>query len=180
MSKPHLAAVVAPGEKRKRVRPAAVKRDPVIAALIAKLPPEGADFDRARRVNWLRQIAMAFDGAYGVQLEIFIDVDAPLVVSGKDLVTDLPNPLRPHAPGTAPTTSLRLAAEPDEIRYFIDPEGFARMEPGNKRVRPVDVPNGAEIEDERDGDDSLDTIKWSDGQWPPAAYPDRSFVFTKA
>lgn len=171
MSQPKL---VPTSEKRKRVRPAAVRRDPVIAALIAKLPAEGQAFERARRVNWLHQIAMAFDGAYGVQGSIPIDAERVPPVSGKDIVMELPNVL-----GAKPAP-IAAAAEPDEIRYFIDPEGFARMEPGNKRVRPVDVPNGAEIEDERDGDDSLDTIKWSDGQWPPAAYPDRSFVFSKA
>ncbi|MGY4295381.1 hypothetical protein ACVWXN_003476 [Bradyrhizobium sp. i1.4.4] len=52
----------------------------------------------------------------------------------------------------------------------MDVEGFARMEPGNKRIRPVDIPANAILEDEREGDDSLDTIKWADGQWPPAAY----------
>lgn len=161
-------------EPRKRVRPPAVKRDPVISALIAKLPPEAGSFDRARRVNWLRQVAMAFDGAYGVQLAIAIDEHAGVTVSGKDAPLDIPLILpRPPAPIAAP-------ADEDEIRYFIDEQGFARMDPGGKRVKPTDIPSGSDIEDERDGDDSLDTIKWADGQWPPAAYPDRSFVISKA
>lgn len=146
-----------------------MKRDPVIAALIAKLPAEHAPFTRAQRVNWLRQVAMAFDGAYGVELQIFVDVDAPMVLPGAPL--DLPNVLKPAPPPIA------AAAEPDEIRYFIDISGYARRSPGNERVRPVDVPNGTEFEDERFGDKDIGTIKWADGEWPPAAYPDRSFVF---
>lgn len=167
------ATAAAAPEKRKRVRPAAVKRDPVIAALIAKLPAEAATFTRAQRVNWLRQVAMAFDGAYGVELAISIDVDAGVTISGGPVEM-------PKLPLRTPPAPIAAAPEPDEIRYFIDAGGFARMDPGGKRVKPTDIPNGAEIEDEREGDDELDTIKWADGQWPPAAYPDRSFVISKA
>lgn len=149
-------------QKPKRVRPPAVRRDPVIAALIAKLPPENGAFNRALRVNWLRQIAMAFDGAYGVQLQISID-DHAVTISGGPV--DIPAIL---SPGPAP---IAAPAEPDEIRYFVDKEGFARKEPGNMRIKPPDVPPGETLEDEREGDDDLDTIKWADGQWPPAAYP---------
>lgn len=148
--------------KPKRVRLPAVRRDPVIAALIAKLPAEGAEFNRALRVNWLRQIAMAFDGAYGVQLQIFIDVDPPHIVPGRDTVMDLPNPI---AARPAPI------AGPAELRYFIDSEGFARKSPGNVRIKPFEVPPEAVLEDEREGEGDLDTIKWSDGQWPVAAWP---------
>jgi hypothetical protein len=153
------------GAKPKRVRPPAVKRDPVIAALIAKLPAERGSFNRAQRVNWLRQMAMAMDGAYGVELQILIDVDPPVIISGRDAVIDLPNPLPPRpAPIAAP-------AEPDEIRYFIDKQGFARKEPGNVRIKPPDVPSSAILEDEREGEADLDTIKWADGQWPVEAWP---------
>jgi hypothetical protein len=163
--------------KPKRVRPAAVKRDPVIAALIAKIPAEGSGFSRALRVNWLRQVAMAFDGAFGVEMQIFIDNDPPQLFSGAlGGPTEMPAILKPNA-APAPIAG---AAEPDEIRYFIDAQGMARVSPGNKRVRPVDVPSGTTFEDERVDDTDLDTIKWADGEWPPAVYPDRSFVFTKA
>lgn len=160
--------------KPKRIRLPAVKRDPVIGALIAKLPAENAAFTRAQRVNWLRMMAMAFDGAFGVQTPIAVDSAAEIAITGALGMNDVPAFLSPKpAPIAAP-------ADDDEVRYFVDKDGFARKEPGNVRVRPVDVPSGATIEDERDGDDSLDTIKWADGQWPPAAYPDRSFVFAKA
>jgi len=150
----------------KRIRPPAVKRDPVIAALIAKLPPDGGRFDRNLRVNWLRQVAMAFDGAYGVQHPIPIDAARELTITGREgAIVDIPNIL------TSKPTPIAAAAEPDEIRYFVDKEGFARKEPGNVRIRPFDVPPGETLEDEREGDDELDSIKWADGNWPPAAYP---------
>lgn len=158
----------------KRVRPPAVRRDPVIVALIAKLPAENASYSRAQRVNWLRQMAMAMDGAYGVEPPIAIDSAADAPSTGAVSMNEIPSFIPPKP------VPIAAAADADEIRYFVDRDGFARKEPGNVRVRPVDVPSGATIEDERDGDDALDTIKWADGSWPPAAYPDRSFVFAKA
>lgn len=150
--------------KPKRVRSRPVKRDAVIGALIAKIPGEGASFTRAQRVNWLRMIAMAFDGAFGVEMAIAIDAEPVITISGGPL--EMPNPLPPAAP-----QPIIAQAEPDEMRYFVDPAGIARMEPGGKRIRPMDIPADAELEDEREGDDSLDTIKWADGPWPPGAYP---------
>lgn len=150
--------------KPKRVRPRPVKRDAVIGALIAKIPGEGASFTRTQRINWLRMIAMAFDGAFGVELPIGIEAAGALTVLQEAI--DLPNPIQP-----TPPRAISAPAEPDEIRYYVDQAGFARMEPGGKKIRPVDIPAGAELEDEREGDDSLDTIKWADGPWPPGAYP---------
>jgi hypothetical protein len=148
----------------KRVRPAPVKRDPVITALIAKLPPEGARFDRPQRVNLLRMFAMAFDGAFGVQLPIAIDAAAELVITGGPI--DMPSILAPSKP-----QPISAPAEEDEIRYFVDQDGFARKEPGGARIKPHEIPPGFSLEDEREGDGELDTIKWADGVWPPGAYP---------
>ncbi|MCK1501492.1 hypothetical protein [Bradyrhizobium sp. 188] len=153
------------GDKRKRVRTPAVRRDPVLAALVAKIPGEGATFTRAQRVNLLRMFAMAFDGAFGVELPIGIDAALEVTHSGGPI--EMPNILPP----AAPPQPIFAPAEADEIRYFVDASGFARMEPGGGRIRPVDIPAGAELEDEREGDDSLDTINWADGKWPPGAYP---------
>lgn len=151
--------------KPKRVRTAPVKRDPVIAALIAKLPAENGRMNRAQRVNWLRQTAMAMDGAYGIELPIAIDSAAETNSSG-GAVTDLPNIL-----AAKPPAPIAAAAETDEVRYFVDERGFARKEPGNVRIRPPDVPSNVLLEDEREGEGDLDTIKWADGEWPVAAWP---------
>lgn len=162
--------------KSKRVRPRPVRRDPVIAALIAKLPAEGGRFDRAMRINWLRMIAMAFDGAFGVEPPFSIDTAAlvrAVYPSGGSMSETPSSPAAPPAPITAP-------AEPDEIRYYVDANGFARVEPGNQRIKPFDVPVGSTLEDEREGEGELDTIKWADGPWPPEAYAGHSLIIVKA
>jgi hypothetical protein len=46
--------------------------DPLVAALIQKLPPNGEDWPATERVTWLRMIAMAFQMAYGQSDEIEI------------------------------------------------------------------------------------------------------------
>ncbi len=48
--------------------------DPVIAALVEKLPPAGSEWDAKGRVRWLRMIEMAFQEAYGEAEEISISV----------------------------------------------------------------------------------------------------------
>jgi len=174
LSGPARQAPAPAAEKRKRVRTPAVKRDPVIAALIAKLPGEAATFTREQRINWLRQMAMAMDGAYGVDAAIAID-DAPgLTISAIPArAVSMTHPTAPPQPVTAP-------ADSDEIRFYVDASGYARQDPGGKRIDPFDIPDGSELEDEREGDDALDTINWKAGQFPPAAYPDRQFVILKA
>lgn len=164
--------------KRTRVRTPAVRRDPVIAALIAKLPAEAATFTRAQRVNWLRLMSMAMDGAFGVEPTIRIDETARPTLeqhqataeANRQMAYDQSRP--PAAPIVAPPGSV-------ETRYFIDENGMARKEPGNVRVDPFDIPDGSDLEDERTDDEALDTIKWKSGQFPPAAYPERSFNIMK-
>ena len=48
--------------------------DPLIAALIQKLPETGEKWGSADRVTWLQMIAMAFQMAYGREAEITIEV----------------------------------------------------------------------------------------------------------
>lgn len=164
--------------KRTRVRTPAVKRDPVIAALIAKLPAENAPFTRAQRVNWLRLMSMAMDGAFGVEPAIGIEQVYRPTIEQHQATSEAQRQMAydqmraPPAPIVAPPGSV-------ETRYYIGKDGMARMEPGNVRVNPFDIPDGSDLEDERDGDDALDTIKWKSGQFPPAAYPERSFNIMK-
>lgn len=44
---------------------AAAHADPLIAALIAKLPAPGSEYSRGEREAWLRMMVAAFDLAYG-------------------------------------------------------------------------------------------------------------------
>ncbi len=52
--------------------------DPLIAALIQKLPPQGTDWSTANRITWLSMMTMAFQMAYGQKEQIIIKVaDSP-------------------------------------------------------------------------------------------------------
>jgi hypothetical protein len=51
-------------------------KDPLIAALIQKLPPSGTDWSSDDRVMWLQMISMAFQMAYGQKEPIKITKDA--------------------------------------------------------------------------------------------------------
>jgi hypothetical protein len=53
--------------------------DPLIVALIAKLPPEGTPFPRAERERWLELMRLTLDLIYG---ECGEPVRAPLAVAG--------------------------------------------------------------------------------------------------
>ncbi|HEX8365095.1 MAG TPA: hypothetical protein VF603_07415 [Allosphingosinicella sp.] len=46
--------------------------DPLLDALVAKLPASGSDFDLPSRVPWLQMVAMAFQLAYAAKGEIEI------------------------------------------------------------------------------------------------------------
>lgn len=46
--------------------------DPLIAALIQKLPQKGASWEARERAMWLRMMAMAFNMTYGTEPEIMI------------------------------------------------------------------------------------------------------------
>lgn len=48
--------------------------DPVIIALVKKLPPAASDWDAKARIRWLKMIEMAFQEAYGDVEEISITV----------------------------------------------------------------------------------------------------------
>jgi hypothetical protein len=51
-------------------------KDPLIAALIQKLPDTGTDWSADDRVMWLQMIAMAFQMAYGQKEAIKITKEA--------------------------------------------------------------------------------------------------------
>lgn len=131
--------------------------DPLIGALIAKLPATGEAWPKADRINWLRMLVMAANLAYG---------DAPGIT-----VTDVEEraPLR-FAPKPVSIEELPAAAaapeeaEPSRPRAFvIDADGFALRD--GMPINPEDVPAGAVIYDERRtaerGD--LESVYWKAG-----------------
>lgn len=115
--------------------------DPLIAALIAKLPAPGANFSADEQKAWLRMMAMAFGVVYGG------DVAASLEDNGK-------NPPVTRAAPSAPKPK-------PSFPFIIDAEGFVRRGNGNKaRVKPDEITDT--IYDLRGMDGDLRAIVWAD------------------
>jgi hypothetical protein len=130
--------------------------DPLISALIAKLPAAGGRYSQAQRVNWLRMMVMAFNEAYGIETSISVcglEDEPPRNVASGGLG------LRPGDDVVPPARPPK----PVDDRYRIDAEGFALR--GDTPIDPQDVPPGTAIIDERTGHDHLDpaTILWKTG-----------------
>ena len=125
--------------------------DPLLAALIAKLPPAGSLWSTKRRVAWLNMVWMALDVAY--------ENDA-----GETL--ELPAFLAPAAPAAAPQSEGPAMTQPGKpvptsgaLRDFvIDREGYARRGNG-ERVMPGHV---NDIMFDLRGEADLGSIIWAD------------------
>lgn len=112
------------------------KRDPLIAAMIAKLPDDGEAFPQDKQQAWLELMAMAFRTAYGGA------VSAPT-----------PSASLPATPPLKPAPETLHA-------FYIDKSGAA-MKRGGIPVKPSQVKG--ELVDLRGIDGDLKTILWSDG-----------------
>lgn len=111
---------------------------PLLAATIGTLPPIGQAFTGRARADWLAMITMAFNVVYGPE-------DA------------MPAAAETAKPALAPVPKAAHAG----YDYFVDAEGYARID-GGTRVNPGDVPNGEEIYEYRRGTArSRDTIIWA-------------------
>jgi hypothetical protein len=115
---------------------------PLLAATIGTLPPIGQPFAARARADWLAMITMAFNVVYGPE-------DAMAQPEGsKPPLAAVPKPAR---------------AEHAGYDYYVDAEGFARID-GGTRVNAADVPDAEEIYEYRRGPArSRDTIVWADG-----------------
>lgn len=126
---------------------ARTKRDPLIAAMIAKLP-DGGEWPVDRQLSWLNLMAMAFGTVYGG------DAAARLV--------HLPQP-------SYPTRDDVIAAMPPKLRdvytkpqfpFYIDLDGNAL----NKHGKPINAKDvQGELVDLRGMDGDVKTIRWADG-----------------
>jgi hypothetical protein len=124
------------------------KADPLLAALIDKLPQPGTAWADHHQLAWLKLMAMAFGNVYGG------NVAALLGGGGASSPADAP----PSPP--APTTPKPMP----EVSYpfIIDTEGVARNGRTKKPILPSDVTDtlydlrGEALADMR-------TIIWADG-----------------
>lgn len=117
------------------------KSDPLLSALIAKLPASGEDWPVDRQLAWLNMFATAMGVVYGGDAAARLGAKpAPVVVT-----TAPPKPR--HNPA---------AGHP----FIIDKNGFVKRAEGGKRVLPDEV--DGTIFDTRGIDSDLRTIIWKD------------------
>jgi hypothetical protein len=135
------------------------KRDPLLAALIARLPA-APEWPCADRSAWLRMMAMAFDVVYGPCGGV------PIAPDG-----DAPAPTQARA---ADEAAAALRAQPAQAapsgapRFYVDHDGFAMgVFDNGAGCRPIAIEDlllGATLWDERTGMESGDiaAILWRD------------------
>jgi len=117
------------------------KRDPLIAAMIAKLP-DGDEWPVDRQLAWLHLMAMAFGTVYG-----------------GDAASRL---------GQVPTQIIIPRPEPDPRRkviepmfpFYIDEKGNARRA-GGAQIKASEVKG--DLVDLRGMDGDVKSIRWADG-----------------
>jgi hypothetical protein len=131
------------------------KHDRLLAALIAKLPAEVAQWPRAERIAWLRMMAMAFNVVYGPCDGIRV---APEDAPGGDSAQTI-NTRHPVSAGDRATAQ---AAPNTPRRFYVDRDGFAMGD--GKPIAMEDLPAGTILWDERVGIECGDvaTILWRD------------------
>ena len=119
------------------------KSDPLLSALIAKLPPSDTDWSVDRQLAWLNLMAMAFGAVYGG------DAAARLGIKAGEQ--------QKASAAHMPSAPLRQPAR--NYRFIIDEAGYVRNGKG-KRILPSDVTEA--ITDLRGMDGDLRTIVWAD------------------
>lgn len=133
-------------EPVRRIPMASSETDPVLAALIARLPPSGSVWPTKKRAAWMQMVWLSFD----------------LVYEGDGEAIDLPSFLQAAA-APAPAVAVTKDPEPKKpapspFAFFIDLQGFARRGDGT-RLMPADV--GGILYDQR-GEGDLGSIIWAD------------------
>jgi hypothetical protein len=115
------------------------KTDPLIAALIAKIPPSEAEWPVDGQLAWLRMAAMAFGAVWGG--------DAVSVFAGK--------PTPSFGPVTVPKRSPSLGHP-----FLIDEKGLVKNAKSGKRVNANEI--DGTIFDMRGQEGDMRTITWAD------------------
>jgi hypothetical protein len=133
------------------------KHDPLLAALIAKLPADADQWPRGDRIAWLQMMAMAFNVVYGPCGGIHVAPEA--ACDGRDVAEDDGATAALH--GTADRHAA--PAQPAVAqRFYVDRDGFAMGD--GRPLAMEDLPAGAILWDERVGIESGDVnaILWRD------------------
>ena len=126
-------------------------QDPLLSALVDKLPPAGSQWSAIDRAAWLEMMGKAFDVVYGA--------------SGGPKLMSSPAPARPRPASRTKPKAAKKARRPMPPKplgpaFFIDKQGFARKA-GGDRILPAQVLSG-ELVDLRGEKGDLDRITWAD------------------
>ena len=124
------------------------KSDPLLAALIAKLPPTNTEWLVERQLAWLNLMAMAFGTVYGgdAAARLGIKVDGSALSSA--------------SPATASSAAPAFVKPKPSYPFIIDEHGYVRDKKG-KQVLPTQVTDM--IVDLRGEGGDLREIVWADG-----------------
>lgn len=123
--------------------------DPLLRAIIGKLPKPGSAWSKQQREDWLKLMSMAFDVVYPER--------------AGDAGPLFQKPEKPMMPAPA--------ANDAEEKYIITQDGRA-VGPNGKPVKATEIPATEVLWDHRpENDREIDTIKFADGSWPAEALP---------
>jgi hypothetical protein len=117
--------------------------DPLLSALIDKLPPTGTEWPVEEQTAWLKIMAMAFGSVYGSPATVQFNADKPSIASAK--------------PQAAPASKVKLKVDHN---FIIDLDGYARDAKG-ARILPKDIKEY--IFDMRGALSDMRSIIWADG-----------------
>jgi hypothetical protein len=144
--------------------------DPLLAALIGKLPASGSSWSIEQRTAWLKMMWMAFDVVYGaggevIEMPDFLERPAVTAAPRPALVPDKPK-VKPD--GVYAAANLGKPRVADQ-RYLIDIDGVA-FGPGGQ-VDAKDIPSGEMVWDFRAGEQDLSNVVWASGHVEQHALP---------
>lgn len=128
--------------------------DPLLSALVDKLPPAGTSWSAADRQAWLTMCANAFDVVYGAEILFGSRAPAPATTAPRKAAKMAPKSKRKAARPAPPKVHGPTGPE-----YFIDRQGFAKRR-GGERVMPREVVG--HLVDLRGEKGDIGRITWSD------------------
>jgi hypothetical protein len=142
---------------------------PLLAELIATLPPSGATWPTAKREAWLKLAWQMFDLVYEGGGEV-TELPAFLGHRGPNVTLPATGPASATVPLAKPATPL------GPVEYIIDINGNLKRLPDGAPITFNDIPRDAVLWDERPERNRNDDIKCADGEWPFRALPQLSIA----
>ena len=156
-------AVTALKPPAKSAAKAPARPDPVLAALIAKLPPGGSDWPLDRRTAWLKMMWMAFDVVYAGAGDAPIEM--PAFLGGGRAKNGAQNPGLRNAQEVDDAPVITQSDRPFQPMgghaFYVDRAGRA-CRAGGGPIMPTEL-GGATLYDMRGEAGDLGAITWADG-----------------